>query len=342
MIRFRLIAAAATVVVLGSAVLLAAPAAAQAPGNPASAVDPALEKDARAFADALTSELRAIAQAEALTPKQRDAQLRAVLSKHLAMRSLSSFLIGQNLQKANATQQAQYNDLFPTYITALFANRIGDLVGRDLDFSAVQTRGRDALVRSSFKRKRDGSVIDVNWRVRRQSDQSLRLVDVQVRGVSPLVAQAEALTPKQRDAQLRAVLSKHLAMRSLSSFLIGQNLQKANATQQAQYNDLFPTYITALFANRIGDLVGRDLDFSAVQTRGRDALVRSSFKRKRDGSVIDVNWRVRRQSDQSLRLVDVQVRGVSPLVAQRDEFNAIVASQGFDALLAAMQAKIDQ
>lgn len=211
-IRFRLIAAAATVVVLGSAVLLAAPAAAQAPGNPASAVDPALEKDARAFADALTSELRAIAQAEALTPKQRDAQLRAVLSKHLAMRSLSSFLIGQNLQKANATQQAQYNDLFPTYITALFANRIGDLVGRDLDFSAVQTRGRDALVRSNFKRKRDGSVIDVNWRVRRQSDQSLRLVDVQVRGVSPLVAQRDefnAIVASQGfDALLAAMQAK--------------------------------------------------------------------------------------------------------------------------------------
>lgn len=135
-------------------------------------------------------------------------------------------------------------------------------------------------------------------------------------------------------ASLRTVLGERLATDRISRFLIGANRAAANPDQLAQYDELMPRFIVNQFADQIDELATQKIVVGDVVPRSaREVLVRSQFNR-RNGSKVSVDWRVTRDAAGELRLLDVYVNGVSPLVAQREEFTSVVKRDGFAALLA--------
>lgn len=152
------------------------------------------------------------------------------------------------------------------------------------------------------------------------------------------VARSDA--PKaQRDAKVREIVAARLATARIGRFLLGSYRAKASPEQAARYDALIPTYIADEFSNRIDDLALQNPQVGAtVLISPSEARVRTSFKRKRDGSIVNVDWRVVQEAGQ-WRLYDVYVNGVSRLVIRRQEFSAVIDRQGFDALLKLIAAR---
>ena len=152
------------------------------------------------------------------------------------------------------------------------------------------------------------------------------------------VARSDA--PKaQRDAKVREIVVARLATARIGRFLLGSYRTKATPEQVARYDALIPTYIADEFSNRIDDLALQNPQVGATNLISpSEARVRTSFKRKRDGSIVNVDWRVVQDSGQ-WRLYDVYVNGVSRLVIRRQEFSSVIDRQGFDALLKLIAAR---
>ena len=166
-------------------------------------------------------------------------------------------------------------------------------------------------------------------------------IDAAVAFAKTLTANATAaLTsakPKPEQlADFQKVLGEGLALDVIGKFMIGETRKSMTPAQIARYDAAFPPYLTKLYADQFAPIVGRPLEVVDAKALGRDVIVRTRFNRK-EGSAINVDWRVRTLNSGERKAVDIIVSGVSIMLVKREEFSAFVARQGVDALLARIE-----
>jgi phospholipid transport system substrate-binding protein len=141
----------------------------------------------------------------------------------------------------------------------------------------------------------------------------------------------------QRIAAFQDVLKKSLALDVVGRFMLGAHRAKMTPAQIARYDAVFPQYITRQYAEQFKDLVGRPMEVTTAKAlNAKDTIVRAKIKRK-DGTDINVDWRVRKLKDGSLKMIDIIVSGVSIMLVKREEFSAYIAKNGVDSLLARLE-----
>ncbi|MEM1104105.1 MAG: ABC transporter substrate-binding protein [Pseudomonadota bacterium] len=144
-----------------------------------------------------------------------------------------------------------------------------------------------------------------------------------------------------RQEAFQDVLADGLAIDFLGRVMLGSQKDEATAEQLARYEDLFPRYITRIYAEQIDEIAQKDLKIVKAAKRGaKDVYVRTQFVRAADETTIPVDWRVRRANSGAFKVIDVSVRGVSIMLVKRDEFGAVISTLGFDALLQLMELKL--
>ncbi|MEQ1930705.1 MAG: ABC transporter substrate-binding protein [Parvularculaceae bacterium] len=141
----------------------------------------------------------------------------------------------------------------------------------------------------------------------------------------------------QRIAAFQEVLKKSLALDVVGKFMLGDRRAKMTAAQIARYDAVFPQYITRQYAEQFKDLVGRPMEVTQAKAlNAKDTIVRAKIKRK-DGSSINIDWRVRQLKDGSLKMIDIIVSGVSIMLVKREEFSAYIAKNGIESLLTRLE-----
>ena len=165
-------------------------------------------------------------------------------------------------------------------------------------------------------------------------------------GVAAAIAFAESLTANattvltdenveqsERIENFRQVLADGMALDVIGRFMIGESRKTMTDEQTARYEEIFPQYITQLYAEQFEEIVGKPLEVIEAKSIGsRDVIVRTQFER-RGGSPIMVDWRVRQLRSGERKAIDIIVSGVSIMLVKREEFSAFVAANGVDALL---------
>ena len=170
------------VIGLVSALMISAPASAQSLS----------QDDAKGFTEALVVELRTIAKDGALSDTSRDRAYRDALQRRLVTDQIGAFLF-KSIPDGSATdaQLREYNQLFPSYISAAFASKIGDLAERQINVTESRARGeKEVIVRSELLDDAGFKKASIDWRIREVNGQP-RLLDVLVQGVSPLVTKRQ-------------------------------------------------------------------------------------------------------------------------------------------------------
>ena len=147
------------------------------------------------------------------------------------------------------------------------------------------------------------------------------------------------LTDEQRRAGFRAILTRRFELPLIARFTLGRHWRKASDEQRKEYVGLFEDYIVLAYAALFRDYNGES--FSVGEGRkinDTDVAVKSELSLK-DGRKIVVYWRVRSKSE--FKIIDIVIEGVSMVITQREEFAAIINSNGgtIDGLLVALRKK---
>lgn len=151
---------------------------------------------------------------------------------------------------------------------------------------------------------------------------------------NPQASEAEKLEAFQE------VLAESLALEVIGRFMLGDTRKSMSEAQIARYDAVFSDYITLQYADQFADIVGRPLDVLEAKALGaRDVIVRSQFKRS-NGSPIMVDWRVRKLKDDSQKMIDIIVSGVSIMLVKREEFSSFISQNGVDALLERLEKEV--
>ena len=164
---------------------------------------------------------------------------------------------------------------------------------------------------------------------------------VRTAGERAFTSLAADISSEQRVQRFREILRDSFDLKTIARFTLGRYWRVASAEQRNEYRRLFEEFLVQAYANRFSDLGGKRFRVSRSRAiNERDELVLSEVLIEQGRPPVRVGWRVRSKDD-DLRIIDVMVEGVSMSVTQRDEFAAVIRSNGgrVEGLLTALRRK---
>ena len=160
-------------------------------------------------------------------------------------------------------------------------------------------------------------------------------------GESALKQLTGDVTPQQREQRFRELFTQNFDVPAIGRFVLGRYWNTATPDERAEFLKLFEDLIVQYYSNRFSEYSGEHFVVEDVRDLGADsATVHSKVVRPNAVDNVRVDWRIRREQD-SYRIVDVLVEGVSMVVTQRAEFSSVIQSRGgkVTGLLDALRAK---
>ena len=144
------------------------------------------------------------------------------------------------------------------------------------------------------------------------------------------------LPRNELQSRLQELFTEAFDVPVVAKFVLGRHWNTATESQQQEYLGLFGDYVGGIYATQFSDYSGETFEVRAqTPLSGGDVLVRLDILRP-DGPPLPVDFRVR-QDQETLRIVDVAVEGLSLIVTKRDEFGSLVQREGMEGLLEALR-----
>jgi phospholipid transport system substrate-binding protein len=152
------------------------------------------------------------------------------------------------------------------------------------------------------------------------------------------MARADALGFDGRYGALEPVVASSYDMPFMAQLILGSAWRGLAPEQQARWIGSFTRFTVSTYADRFDGLNVR-FEVGATEPAAQGtSLVHTTLHRK-DDEPVKLDYRVRAAAD-GWRIVDVYLNGtVSELALRRSEYSALMKREGFDALLAALEAK---
>ncbi len=131
---------------------------------------------------------------------------------------------------------------------------------------------------------------------------------------------------KKRQA-FREVLKTHFDLDLISRAVLGKHWRQASAEQKQTYRRLFEDYLIATNARRLERYSGEGFQVVGARDKGSKGTYVASEIVRPSGPPVRLVWRLRRV-EQSWRVVDLAVEGVSMLMTHRSDFDAAIRQSG--------------
>lgn len=132
--------------------------------------------------------------------------------------------------------------------------------------------------------------------------------------------------PKKGRTLLSELLIKYFDSELIAKFSSMPAWRKASDKEQEQFVKLFEKYLIDLAANRFNEFKNVDYIISKTEQRGKkmflvDGLIKAPGNKRNN---TPVGWRLTLNKDQKLKIIDIEIAKISMIVAQNDEFTAII------------------
>ncbi len=134
------------------------------------------------------------------------------------------------------------------------------------------------------------------------------------------------------------VMMKLFDVPTMTRIAVGPDFAKLPPDQQDTLRTAFAKLLVATFASTFDDFKGETYAVNAdVAAQGQDKFVKSRFNGA--GAPVDINYLLRGKGD-TWRIIDIYLNGtISQLATWRSEYGAAFQQQGFDGLMAAVEAQ---
>ena len=120
----------------------------------------------------------------------------------------------------------------------------------------------------------------------------------------------------------------------LGRFFLGSSIKDLSETQLKKYTEVFRVFFAKNISSRLQNYSDQNIKVTGSKKISDNyVLVNSKMVSKKDNQEIKIDWRVFNINNK-LVIRDLVVEGVSLAKAQREEFGSLLASKGFDGLIA--------
>jgi len=148
---------------------------------------------------------------------------------------------------------------------------------------------------------------------------------------------------------LAVLVDKHVDMRRVGLFTLGQYARQLTAEQKEAYFPLFKKYATLVYQSSLSNYTGQILAVTgSIDRSERDIIVTSEIVDAQPGDPFAdfiIHWRVYRNRDGDMSVVDAGANDIWLAIEQRSQFTSVIAnngggSQGIDALIVQLREQV--
>ena len=155
--------------------------------------------------------------------------------------------------------------------------------------------------------------------------------------VIALIKQPGAANSKA--GQLKSIMEQNVAMRDVAGFALGRYARGASPDQRNRYVAAYSDYVARTYAGKFSEYGGETITVTNAQDVGSKGIFVNSVVNA-NGQSINIGWQVNEDRNGALKIIDINVDGLSMAESQRSEFTRMLSEMGgnMDAFIARLQS----
>ena len=137
---------------------------------------------------------------------------------------------------------------------------------------------------------------------------------------------------EKRKRELQNLLQEKFDMQLIAKVILGKEVSKSMGKEKLnKFADILETHIVNVYSSQLGTYKGQKFSVKNTDIKKKDAFVYSTIESP-EYPVTNIVWRVRERND-ILKVIDMQVEGVSLLRTKKNDFAMILQKSGIDGLI---------
>jgi len=136
-----------------------------------------------------------------------------------------------------------------------------------------------------------------------------------------------------------SVINSH-DLSKIARIVVGKEGEKLSEEQQQKLDEVFSKLSIASYAHNFKDYSGESFVFDSEEQTTRGGVVIHSHLVIPDDKPVKFDYMLKEKGN-SWRIINIIANGVSDLALKRSEYTTILQREGFDALIAKINEKID-
>ena len=140
----------------------------------------------------------------------------------------------------------------------------------------------------------------------------------------------DSLSDTERTSSFTELVMSSIDLNLISKFVLSKAWKNASDEQKEAYLIAFKDYFVSSYANKLDQYAGEKVDVVGSQEAGKYVIVESNIIREgTDTLKINLKWRLLNKDNQ-IKIIDLNIEGISLVIAQREEFQSFLANNDYD------------
>ena len=167
-----------------------------------------------------------------------------------------------------------------------------------------------------------------------------KIVDAFQQELINVMKNGKALGFSGRYDKLKDPVTNSHDLPKIARIVVGKEWEKLTEQQQQQLEDVFSRLSIASYAHNFKDYDGETFTFDNEEETIKGGVVIHSHLNVPNDKPVKFDYMLKEKGD-SWRIINIIANGVSDLALKRSEYTTILQREGFEALIAKINEKID-
>lgn len=152
--------------------------------------------------------------------------------------------------------------------------------------------------------------------------------------------QGKELGFKGRYDKLDASVKKSHDLPKIARIVVGKQWEELTPEQQTKLEDVFTELSVSAYAHNFKDFSGESFSFVSEEETGRGGIVVHTNLKIPGEKDVKFDYMMKKKDD-SWQIINIIADGVSDLALKRSDYTSVLNREGFDALIAKINEKIE-
>ena len=134
----------------------------------------------------------------------------------------------------------------------------------------------------------------------------------------------------EKNSKFTNLVMSAIDLNLISKFVLSKTWKNATDDQKERYIQAFKDYFINSYANKLDQYSGEQVEVVDAEEAGKYVIVNSFIYREgTDTLKINLKWRLLNR-DGEIKIIDLNIEGISLIIAQREEFQSFLANNEGD------------
>jgi len=145
-----------------------------------------------------------------------------------------------------------------------------------------------------------------------------------------MILNNDQISKNEKNDQFTNLVMSAIDLNLISQFVLSKTWKSATDDQKERYISAFKTYFINSYANKLDQYSNEKIIVNGSEEAGKYIIVDTNILREgTDTLKINLKWRLLNKNG-DIRIIDLNIEGISLVIAQREEFQSFLANNDDD------------